>query len=107
MVDDNLIINELGPGSYHEEYILRCNLILSIQVTKQQVDEFQPGTLVPSCQLELYCNDEQQKRLCHRVALIGAKEPFNFLAIQSDIMPLSQQPQRTSSVKPILDEGSN
>ena len=63
-----------------------------VQVTKQQVDTFESGKQLPNCQLRLdWIGNEHPTVLCYRVALNGAKEPFNFIAIESGINPLPQQ----------------
>ena len=68
-------------------------IILFGQVTKKQVDKFVVGKRVPSCQLRLeWVGTGQPVVLFHHVTLKGAKEPFNCLAIESDVHPLPQQP---------------
>ena len=54
------------------------------QITKRQVDQFVPDHRVPSCQLlvEWTGQQEQPVELVHRLELLGAKEPFNFLLIE-------------------------
>ena len=76
---------------------------LIVQVTKHQVDIFEPGKRVPSCQLRLDWNgNEQPTALCHHVTINGAKEPFNFIAIESGI----KLPQQLShSVGMETDQG--
>lgn len=68
-------------------------IILFGQVTKKQVDKFVVGKRVPSCQLRLeWVGTGWPVVLFHHVTLKGAKEPFNCLAIESDVHPLTQQP---------------
>lgn len=62
------------------------------QVTKQQVDTFEPGKQMPSCQVRVdWIRNEQPTVLCYRMFLSGAKNPFNFISIESGINPLPQQ----------------
>ena len=64
-------------------YIVKVHYLINIyfQITKHQVDRFVPGRLVPSCQLYVKWTREKEQpvELLHRVQLLGAKEPFNFL----------------------------
>ena len=66
-------------------------ILLILQVTKDQVDTFEPGKLVPRCQLRLdWVGNAQPTDLCYQVPLNGAKEPFTFITIESDINALQQ-----------------
>ena len=63
------------------------------QVTKEQVDSIAIEKWVSSCQLRLqWIGNGQPVVLCHHVTLKGTKEPFSFLAIESDVDPSPQQP---------------
>jgi len=50
---------------------------------KYEVDCFVPGKRVPSCQLYVKRNrqQEQSDELSYSIKLVGAKEPFNFFYI--------------------------
>jgi len=54
-----------------------------LQITKNGVDQFVPGKRVPSCQLYVKQNGQQEQsdELSYRIYLVGAKEPFNFFYI--------------------------
>ena len=58
--------------------------IFYVQITKDQVDYFVPGSQVPSCQLyvEWTKQQEQPVQLIHRVKLLGAKGPNNVFFIR-------------------------
>ena len=60
----------------------QCNIL---QIKKYEVDCFAPGKRVPSCQLYIKWNgeNEQSNELLYNVQLVGAKEPFNFFWIHS------------------------
>ena len=67
---------------------LVLKLFVHIQVKKSQVDNYRGGQRVPHCQLRLqWKGGEQPVVLCHKLELVGAKEPFNFLTIESDPLP--------------------
>jgi len=74
------------PHSYDLGLISR--LFIHIQVKKWQVDNYRGGQRVPHCQLRLqWTRGEPPVVLYHKLKLIGAKEPFNFLTIESDPLP--------------------
>ena len=52
---------------------------------KYEVDWFVPGKRVPSCQLYIKWNGQQEQsdELLYSIKLVGAKEPFNFFLIHS------------------------
>ena len=80
----------------------RCLTLLfqNFQITKRQVDRFEPGRRVPSCQLYVKWtgHQEQPVELAHRVKLLGAKKPFNFFLIRPPSLPLPPYlPQPPSS----------
>jgi len=54
-----------------------------LQIVKYEVDWFVPGKRVPSCQLYVKWNGQQEQsdELLYSIKLIGAKEPFNFFYI--------------------------
>ena len=54
------------------------------QISKNQVDNFVPGSELPSCQLYVKWSGQQEQppELLHRVKLLGAKEPKNFFLIR-------------------------
>ena len=66
----------LGPSNGELQYFL--------QITKDQVDHFVPGSQVPSCQLYVKWTGQQEwpPELLYRVKLLGAKEPNNFFLIR-------------------------
>ena len=63
---------------------MNFKIIFFLQITKDQVDHFVPGSQVPSCQLyvEWTRQQEQPVQLMYRVKLLGAKEPNNFFLIR-------------------------
>lgn len=57
-------------------------LLFFYQITKQQVDEFNPGKQVPCCRLQVkFKSDSRPVELDHKVKLLGAKADFNFFTI--------------------------
>ena len=74
------------------------NYIFFLQITKDQVDHFVPGSQVPSCQLyvEWTRQQEQPVQLMYRVKLLGAKEPNNFFLIR---IPVPQGEHVTVTVR--------
>ena len=70
------------------------------QITKQQVDSYSPGQIIPSCILRAEWTEQSNpSRLIHKVTLKGAKEPFNFLNIVlGDIDSIQPGIQRRSDV---------
>ena len=53
------------------------------QISRKDVDQFEPGQWIPECQLVVEWEREDQRpvRLRHKVDLIGAKRPFNFILL--------------------------
>ena len=47
------------------------------QVTKEEVDSYQPGNCIPHCELEIHPVCEPVSRLVHSILLHGAKPPRN------------------------------
>ena len=64
-------------------------IIIIIQVVKKHVDTYQPGRRIPKCQLLAVFDFEKQNipTLRYRVKLIGAKDPYNVVAIEPPIPP--------------------
>ena len=64
------------------------------------MDQFVPGRLVPSCQLHVKWNGQQEQsvELAYRVELLGAKEPFNYFLIHppSVVSPIPPPSMYTS-----------
>ena len=56
-----------------------------LQIMKYEVDWFVPWKRVPSCQLYIKWNGQQEQsdELLYSIQLVGAKEPFNFFLIHS------------------------
>lgn len=56
------------------------------QIFRKNADQFEPGQLIPECQLIVEWEKEDQRpvRLRHRVDLIGAKPPYNFIHLTLD-----------------------
>ena len=55
-----------------------------LQVIKRNVDSFEPGKMIPNCQLSAeFSSSAGQKvpSLKHRVKLLGAKDPFDTFLI--------------------------
>ena len=50
------------------------------QISRKDVDHFEPGLCYPECELlvEWELKDQKPIRLRHRINLIGAREPYNF-----------------------------
>ena len=61
----------------------------SAQITKKQVDNFRSGRRIPHCEIKVEWMDEDRRpvKLYHDVELKGAKEPFNYITIESDPLP--------------------
>ena len=80
------------------------------QITKSQVDHFVPDGRVPSCQLHLEWHGQQEQpvELAHRVKLLGAKEPNNWIVIFIQPPSLQGWPTVVNTRNPILlDTTSN
>ena len=62
------------------------------QIAKHQVDQFKPGRLVPSCQLYMKWTRQQEKpvELMHRIKLLGAKRPKQFVILLPALHPLPE-----------------
>ena len=59
-----------------------------LQVIKRNVDSFEPGKMIPNCQLSAeFSSSAGQKvpSLKHRVKLLGAKDPFDTFLIKSPV----------------------
>ena len=91
----------IAPAYQYTSYV-------HMQVKKRQVDQFEPGKLLPGCQLLLHKVEEQATILFYQVNIKGAKEPLNYLAIESEIdtppSPPPPSPHTTSGTQ-IFDEG--
>ena len=69
------------------EYFCKTHdmLLLYMEVMKKHVDNHQSGQWIPGCQLSAVFTLAEDKRiplLQYQVKLIGAKEPFNMMAIE-------------------------
>ena len=61
------------------------------QIARKLVDTYEKGRRVPSCQLQIVWTKEQPPIVFRqKVNLHGAKEPFNYITIQSDPLPLGK-----------------
>ena len=62
---------------------IRDCAIIGPQISRKDVDQFEPGQWIPECQLVVEWEREGQKpvRLRHKVDLIGAKKPYNFILL--------------------------
>ena len=51
------------------------------QISRSDVDQCEPGQWIPECQLIVQWEKDDQKpvRLRHKVELIGAAAPYNFI----------------------------
>ena len=51
------------------------------QISRKNADQFEPGRRIPECQLIVEWEKEDQRpvRLRHKVDLIGAEKPYNFM----------------------------
>ena len=56
------------------------------QIFRKDADEFEPGQWIPECQLVVQWErkDQTPVPLRHKVDLIGAKAPFNFIYLILD-----------------------
>ena len=52
-----------------------------LQIEKKEVDNFEKGKRIPSCQLMARCETEQPTTLKHLVTLSGAKDLHNTFTI--------------------------
>ena len=64
-------------------------MLICIQITKEDVDSFESGREIPSCQLAAVWTKrgEQPSQLTHKMTLEGAKEPNNYFTIILDSTP--------------------
>ena len=64
--------------------LLSCCSITLLQIEKEDVDSYDPGTWIPKCQLSaVYLSDQQKiSFLQHRVNLVGAKKPHTMITIE-------------------------
>ena len=53
----------------------------TLQIDKKEVDNFEKGKRIPSCQLIARCEAEQPTTLEHLVTLSGAKDSHNIFTI--------------------------
>jgi len=60
-----------------------CSFRCFIQIEKEQVDYFKPGTRVPCCSLFVNWTvlEQQPVQLIHTIDLNGAKEPHNWIKL--------------------------
>ena len=51
------------------------------QISRKDADQFEPGQWIPECQLIVQWEREDRRPalLRHKVILIGAKKPYNFV----------------------------
>ena len=63
-------------------------MIMFLQITKEDVDSFETGKGIPSCQLTaVWTKPSKPPVLIHQVTLEGAKEPSNYFSIVLDCDP--------------------
>ena len=73
---------------------LIVSIFMYMEVMKRHVDTYQPGKRIPSCQLSavfMLAEDKKVPLLQHQVKLVGAKEPFNVIAIELPTMSGTQR----------------
>ena len=64
------------------------DLMFSQIILKKKVDSYESGHRIPSCQLQVMLNKDQPPENVHKIVMLhGAKEPFNCITIQSDLLP--------------------
>ena len=72
------------PGD--EANICSINFMNTLQVSKKHVDSYQPHKRIPHCELlaefESATAETRVTPLCHRVKLLGAKQPYNMLILK-------------------------
>ena len=65
-------------------------LNLNLQITRKEVDSFNQGRRIPSCQLTAeWTKPSKPSRLIHKVTLKGAKGPSNYFRIVLDLNSVS------------------
>jgi hypothetical protein len=69
----------LRGAHFHVDFDFVC----SLQIEKKEVDNFENGKRIPSCQLVARCTCETERptTLEHLVTLTGAKDPHNTFTI--------------------------
>ena len=69
----------------------------SIKVMKKKVDSFEPGKMIPSCQLsaEFLSSLRKVPSLKHHIKLLGAKEPYDSFLIKPPIATLTSMAEGT------------
>jgi hypothetical protein len=70
-----MCVGEWGAQFYVE------NFVHTLQIEKKEVDNFEKGKRIPSCQLIAECETERPATLKHSVTLSGAKRPHNSFTI--------------------------
>ena len=66
-----------GGAHFHVNFIF----VHSLQIEKKEIDNFEKGKRIPSCQLVARCETERPTTLEHLVTLSGAKDPHNTFTI--------------------------
>ena len=61
-----------------------------MKVLKKHVDNYKPGKWIPGCRLSAVAEDKNMPLLQHQVKLIGAKKPFDMIAIELSIVSGTQ-----------------
>ena len=64
---------------------------------KKKVDSFEPGKMIPSCQLsaEFLSSSRKVPSLRHHVKLLGAKEPYDSFLIKPPTATLTSMAEGT------------
>lgn len=80
-----LIHPMVGEPKVVSAFLLFKSLYLNLQITKKEVDSFNQGRRIPSCQLTAeWTKPSKPSRLVHKVTLKGAKGPSNYFRIVLD-----------------------
>ena len=84
---------------------LNHNHIFLPQISRKDVDQFEPGQWIPECQLIVQWERENQKpvRLRQKVNLVGAKGPYDFIYLT--LNPVMEQRKGSSHTKGLKEWG--
>ena len=64
---------------------ISLDFFMFLQITKEDVDSFETGRGIPSCQLTaVWTKPSKPPALIHKVTLEGAKKPSNYFSIVLD-----------------------
>ena len=63
-------------------------MLALVQITKENVDSFEIGREIPSCQIRAeWTKQDKPSALAHLVTLKGARKPNNYFYIELDSIP--------------------